>query len=329
MKRLIALLAPLTLLAACAGNPQTGGRPGWIDGPAAEWPDSAYLVGRGQSPSRAVAQDRARADLAKNFAVQVTETSTDTTRYESTDEDGTLTRQASRAVETRTDQLLQGVEIADLWRDPASGEYHALAVLDRLQAAERLRERIAEKDAATERAIALARAAADPLTAARHAGRAVALQVARAEADRLLRVVDPAGLGEPPARALDVLRADRDALLARIRIRTEVVADPTGDLAPLLAGAVADAGFAAREGEADYLLRARLDLTDHTDADGWHWARGTLQLELLQLPDHHPRGSIRWPVKASARDAATARQRALNTLRKRLARDLRQTLVSF
>ncbi len=331
--RLLACAGLVTLLAACATSPDTT-RPAWIDGPSKRWPASAWLVGRGQSPSRAIAQDRARADLAKNFSVRVAETSRDVTRYEGSQPSGksatgTVRRSARREIETRTEQILRGVEIADLWRDPQTGEYHALAVLDRMQAAAGLREFIADRDAATAREIALAREAADPLTAARHATRAVRLQVSREEAQRLLKVVDPSGLGEPSRWQLEVLRSDRDALLARVRIRTRVVADPVGDLEPLLAGAVADAGFAASADAAGYLLQARLELTPLIDEQGWHWYRGSLQLELLDLPDQHPRGSVRWPVKVSARDAGTARQRVLDEIGKRLQQDLRQTVISF
>jgi len=331
--RLLASTWLLALLTACAASPDAK-RPAWIDGPSKRWPSSAWLVGRGQSPSRAIAQDRARADLAKNFSVRVAETSRDVTRYEGSQPagkpaTGTLRQSARRDIETRTEQILRGVEIADLWRDPQTGEYHALAVLDRMQAAAGLREFIADKDAATAREVALAREAADPLSAARHATRAVNLQVAREEARRLLQVVDPSGLGEPSRWHLDVLRSDRDALLARVRIRTQVVADPIGDLEPLLAGAVADAGFAASAGEAGYLLQARLELTPLIDEQGWHWYRGSLQLELLTLPDGHPRGSVRWPVKVSARDPGTARQRVLDEIGRRLEQDLRQTVISF
>lgn len=331
--RLLACAGLVTLLAACAASPDAD-RPAWIDGPSERWPASAWLVGRGQSPSRAIAQDRARADLAKNFSVRVAETSRDVTRYEGSQPagksaTGTVRRSARREIETRTEQILRGVEIADLWRDPQSGEYHALAVLDRMQAAAGLREFIADRDAATAREIALAREAADPLTAARHATRAVTLQVAREEAQRLLKVVDPSGLGEPSRWQLEVLRSDRDALLARVRIRTQVVADPVGDLEPLLAGAVADAGFAAGSDAAGYLLRARLELTPLIDEQGWHWYRGSLQLELLDLPDRQPRGSVRWPVKVSARDAGTARQRVLDEIGRRLQQDLRRTLIAF
>ncbi|HID48226.1 MAG TPA: hypothetical protein EYP40_01195 [Chromatiales bacterium] len=124
--RLPVLPVLLALLAACTGPGDT--QPDWIDGVSKAYPAQSHLLGRGQSETRAIAQDRARADLAKVFEVRIREQSTDTVAFESkTDAEGQPTGQlatsARREVQTRTQQIIQGIRIGDLWRDPATGQY--------------------------------------------------------------------------------------------------------------------------------------------------------------------------------------------------------------
>jgi hypothetical protein len=80
--------------------------------------------------------------------------------------------QASRRLTTRADQIVEGIQIAEVWQDPQTGTQHALAVLPRLQTSMRLRQEIERLDAATRKYLDESRAAADILMkigAAQHA----------------------------------------------------------------------------------------------------------------------------------------------------------------
>ena len=57
-------------------------RPDWINAGSNKYPANAYLLGRGQSDNRALAQDRARADLSKIFQLRVIEESKDVVKFE-------------------------------------------------------------------------------------------------------------------------------------------------------------------------------------------------------------------------------------------------------
>jgi len=63
--------------ASLGDNDQEGARPDWIDGSSSHYPRMKYIIGRGQAEELAVAQDRARANIAKTFQVNVHERSTD------------------------------------------------------------------------------------------------------------------------------------------------------------------------------------------------------------------------------------------------------------
>jgi len=64
-----------------------------------------------------------------------------------------LEQAVDRHIRTQTDQLVEGIEIADVWRDPDRGTFYALAVLDRARAARRLRAQMAELDGRSEAAL--------------------------------------------------------------------------------------------------------------------------------------------------------------------------------
>lgn len=64
--RNVSLVFVLLLLVGCAPA-----IPDWIDGNSTLYPDDQYLVGIGYAPTRNNAEDRARAAIAKIFAVQV------------------------------------------------------------------------------------------------------------------------------------------------------------------------------------------------------------------------------------------------------------------
>lgn len=331
--RILFIPAMLALLIACAGPGDK--QPDWINGPGSQYPEQSFLLGRGQSETRAIAQDRARADLAKIFEVRINEQSSDTVRYQGTSdtagkETGQLSREASREVQTRTEQIVQGIRIGDLWQDPANGQYHALAVLDRNRAANDLRQAILQLDSATGREIALAKQETDLFRRIRHASRAVELQQARYGEQRLLKVIDPTGIGVPPVHNLARLQTDRDSLLQRVRIRVEVKDDPVDGLARLVEGAIAKAGFANTPGnEANHVLAADLRLHDFRDDKGWYWYRGSLQVDLLQLPDRKSLGTHRWDIKVSSANPQTALQRVRDAVNGKLAGELRDVITGF
>ncbi len=185
MKQLLTLLG-LLLLSACAQPPAN---PDWIAGEPGSYSDSRYLIGRGQAESVGVARDRARADLAKIFAVQIREQSSDQLLWQQGGEGlQGLQTSISRDISVQTDQLIEGVKIAETWQAETGGDYHVLAVLDRLQAGNRLRERINQLDDETAENIAHARnedTLPEQIAAARAA---LAAQVERQYVQKMLTI---------------------------------------------------------------------------------------------------------------------------------------------
>ncbi len=327
----IAALAGVLLVDGCARAPA---RPDWVAGNSAKYPATGFMIGRGQGASQTEAADRARAELAKLFQVAISDESTDTQSFERTTAGravGDERRwQVTRTVAAVTEQVLEGVHIADLWQDPKSELYHALAVLARAQSAARLRAQIAQLDRATAEYRHQAQAGNDALDRVGAASRALGAQHERQSLQRGLTIVDGSGHGVPPPWPIAQLRLELDNLIRQIHVATQVDADPLGGLPAALAGGLAVAGFTlANDASAQYMARATLTLNDLGQQEGWHWLRATLELELAESASRRVRGVKRWAIKASAREIEGARSRVRDQLIAILQRDLRATLIGF
>lgn len=328
MRWIIALLSIL-LVTACAQPPAA---PDWIDGEPKAYSIDRYLIGRGQAASAALARDRARADLAKTFTVKVRELSTDQLLWQ---QGGVglqgLQTQASRDIQTQTEQLIEGVQIADTWRAKEGGDYYVLAILDRFQVGNRLRSRINQLDNETAENITRARnekTLPEQISAARNAFSA---QLERRYEQQMLTIVDGSGMGVKPRYQLAELKNDFEQLLDRWKIAPKVIKDEFGDLQGLLAGALANAGILHRANvtEADYLLVGELSSEKLMETDGWHWLRGVLKISLLESKNGSILGSHQWSFKTSSRQAEMVKIRARKQLGETLDRELLQVLIGF
>lgn len=323
-----ACLAASALLVACAGTPDTHRVPDWVSGESARYRAADYLLGRGSAPRVDQAQERARADLAKAFEFRVVAHSEDVQTYERDGDAASSRSRGERRVASSTDKAVSGVRIAELWQDPQTREQHALAILPRLPAATALRQDIAAADEAIAHAIAQSRDATDGLRRAGAAQRAVALAVQRDELQRSLRIVDITGRGVAPAVGTERLRADADALLARLRFAARGEGE-VAELGALLAGALAHAGFTVSDAAPELILRGGLQIEEQGRRDGWFWLRGQITVTLADAASGEVRGRQAWTVKASGVEAEAARVRLLREVDSVLRRELRATLTGF
>lgn len=330
-KTLIATLGLTLLLTACAGGST---RPDWTDGNSKQYSNDHYLVGRGQASTQDDAKNRARADLAKIFQVAISAESEDVQSYRSvSDAKGGASRnenQVRRALTTRTEQIVRGIQIAELWQDPATKTHYALAVLPRSQAAAALRQQIESLDDATRSYIAQAQSSQDLFAKIGAASGALALQNERQGYQKSLMIVDRSGHGVEPQWSTAKLGADLDALLQRVRVAPRVTHSTLDGLDNALAGGLAAAGFAVQGGEqANYTLDGALDLDDLGRQEGWFWMKGTLEIKLSDRASGRVIGTRRWDIKAAGREPALARRRAMDQVEQILKAEMRKTVIGF
>ncbi len=325
------LLLLISVLAACSQSPKPNSQPAWIMGKDAKYPSSSYLMGHGEGDNLAVAKDRARADLAKVFSVDVSEQTKDVSSFtQSTTGPAKNSQDVSRNLSTRTDEMLQGVEIAETWQDPKTQEYYALAVLSRSKADMALRQQISELDAGTRVYLNQAQSSNDLFVKIANATQAVNAQTTRAGLQRELQVVDITGRGMPPEWSLGQLRADRSVLLARLKISAAATGQDADAVQKILAGALANAGFTTVTGAGDYTMTANLNYANLAlRGDGWYWITGTLQVTLAANNGGQAHGVRRWDIKVSATDPQLVQQRLMDQIALYLNSDIQSTVLSF
>lgn len=321
--------AAILLLGGCASQP-TPKQPDWVSGDSATYKSAQYLLGRGQAASQDDAKDRARADLAKIFQVAVVASSDDVQQFKSSAAGGQYESQTSRSISTRTEQIISGIQIAELWQDPVTRNFYALALLPRMQTAASLRQQIGQLDDATSNYITQSRNSNDLFIKIATANNALESQRERDTLQKTLQVVDITGRGVEAQWNAAKLKADLDVLLKRVRIAPQVAADSTPGLANVVAGALAQAGFMIETGQnPDFVLQARMNLIDVGIKEGWYWQRGSVDITLTEAANGRIRGTRHWDIKASATDRESAIKRALDQADAILKRELGATIIGM
>ena len=283
-------------------------QPDWVLGESAQYPNALFLTGQGAGETLELAKQYARADLAKIFEVKIAETSRDVQIVEIENQTATSQSQAERYISTQVDQILSGVEVAGTWQDPQSRRYHALVALNRDRTARMLREDIRHLDETTVQSIQKARQETDRLRLAARAYTAYVAQLERAEVQKKLRIVDPAGVGDPPELELAKLKADYEQVMARIHIKAQ---SPDKYVEDLVAAGLSQSGFGAdSQGGSGYVLKATLEKVPVIQRGNFYWLQAAMN---LQLQENNPaatvRGSDRWEVKVSATDKGLLEKR--------------------
>jgi hypothetical protein len=322
------------ILLACSGaGVKPGSEPDWVSGNSARYTNQRYLLGRGQADDTATAEDRARADLAKIFVVNINVADIDKQKFTSSTAgekpSSELTSEVSRTIVTSTGQILKGVQIADIWKDETSKTVHALAVLPRQEASHGIRQEISRLDSLTRLSIEEAANATQPLDKIAYARRAVIAQQDRIAHQQALQIIDPSGRGDPPQYDIAKLITDYEKLLPRVRIKPVMLGETRGIVASALPAALSSSGFTVTESDdADYVMEVSLKLAETFQKEGWYWGRGVL---LMNLRDRQNTvlGQKEWPVKASAREESEVMLRVEREADDILLRDLLPSILGF
>ena len=298
------------------------GRPDWVERESAEWPREMYLLGVGSADERAVAEDRARAGVAHIFTTHVSSALAASTAESSVRKERTAawTEQISVSEETRstTDKVLEGVEIVQVWQDPQSHQFYALAALDRQQAAARLDARLESLETS-----------ARPLRAhldapERATGLAAATRLLRLERDRRaldgeLRIVAPTR----PSRAVVEETAARE-LLARTSVGLTATGDDEGVVLDAVRSALVSLGFAvqAEAAGSDLVGEATVALDKLGNRDGWYWSRVRVEVVLKDSASARVFLNLSESVRDASRIDRESSRRVLAKISERLRKEI-------
>jgi len=348
--KFLAVIPVSLLLASCSASvPETSRaaaaadvpspRPSWIDGAAAGYPRGRFLTGVGAADDPGAAKDRARGEISRVFLTQVTmNTAVTAFEYSSESQGKTAVSSAQNVtqnVRSVSQKDLEGVEIAETWRDGPSGRYYALAVLDRSKALLVLEGRIRELDARLRDNGTQLAAAAEKMQKAKHALKSLELIKAREVLEADMRVLDPASVsGEGP----EVNAARREAFKALSGLDVVLVmsAENSGPVAAAVIKALNVLGIEARnassEGGADIAVDCSVEFSPVPDKDPrsrWKWSRGAATVNLKDVRTSR----IFLNFEASAKEASStgdeARTKTESALGRKISAEILRGIAAY
>ena len=341
MRALPSLLVLVLLTCSPAQVARAGhDRPDWVErGASGKYPDGLYLTGVGTGDTLADATDRARAEIAKRFKVQVHQDLT-VQRSVASSEDAagsawvadSSTRETTRTV---TDQTLEDVQVGETWTDPATARVYALAALHRGTAAERLVDRLHEVDGRIDAALKDADAAGG-LRALGHVLEARSLLATRKALREPLSILDGASWTEtaPTVQGPDLDRRVAD-LAGTVTVAVEVgppEALSATDVRNALARAITRGGLQRIDDPAQAAVVVRVGLDEQpvaqTNRQFSFWSIAA-SIELTDVARARTLGAARFEHREGALDARDARVRASGKLQEALVASFFETMRGF
>ncbi|HBT82152.1 MAG: hypothetical protein A2091_01475 [Desulfuromonadales bacterium GWD2_61_12] len=319
--KLLSILG-LLLLCGCAAT-----APPWVTGKTDRYPDQAYLTGVGNGRDRTLAEDRARSEIAKVFQVDVRSRETLEESHwlvrgregESSD----YRQSASSDLTAASGRVLQGVRIAEVWQDPASGEFYALALLERMPLAASLRSVIADLDSKIAAQIELAEGQTTGLRQLGYYLRAYRLLQERLPLAGDLAVIASDGRIPPPPLASGEVVARADRIAAALHVEVQLAGDREGIVAGGLLSALAATGMQfGPSAVADLRVNGTVlsEISPATGAVIWSLATARIDLKDAtgQQLDH---------LDVSVREGSQSQERADRLARELLGRRLAERLI--
>jgi hypothetical protein len=316
----------ILLMAACAAARAAERKPDWIDRESGRWPREMYVTGVGSADERAVAEDRARADLARVFTSHVSSALNATASEDDirTDRGNAHSERITVVDETRstTDKVLEGVEIAEVWLDTASRQTYALAVLDRQQAAARIEAKLDEL-AQTAKPLRARLAAADKVLALNAALRLLRLERDRRAVENELQIVLPSRERKPSTE--DGARE----LLSRVSVRVTVAGDDQDVVRGGLAKALGMVGLSlAATAEPDLVGEASVVRESLGLRDGWYWSRASVAVVLKDAASSRTLLQLTETARDASRAEGESDRRVLGKVSERLRSAVAAALVA-
>ena len=308
--------AILGLLTACVAA-----KPDWVDGKSKSYSNQAFLTGVGFDKKRTRAEDRARAEIAKIFQVNVqarntiNESSLLTKLGDANREE--YSQSATSTIETSTDKMLHGVQIAELYTDEKSRKAYALATLDRARASRGLREELASIDSTVRHLVGMAEENSSPLVRLAYYLQAVEANKNRAVTASDLTIVSPAGWATPTKYRQGDLVASAEKAAKAISVSIELDGDDQDIVDGAIVRALNDIGMKVVASGANVSLRGRVD-TDAYERASLNWVVASAQVEFV-IDDNRRLDSVRTKAREGTQVASMAESMAYERLGDKIA----------
>lgn len=218
--------------------------PDWINGTSNKYPADSFIIGVGIADTVDAARSAARAEIAKVFKARVAQSAQETAKERSTYDGKTSgSVEAQMTTKVSTDEILQGVEIAETWTNPKNRTQYALAVLNKVKLRTSLAQDLLDAEETVAAQIKSADAAASVIDKIRALTAALAAMDKKTEIGMKKRVVDPVAVPDVDAGTNRVkLVKQREAAMNKLRFVVFVEND-TNNIKSTVGKSLTSAGF--------------------------------------------------------------------------------------
>jgi hypothetical protein len=204
-----------TVICVSASTLYCASAPEWVTGSSKKYPDSGFVTGVGIGDTLDAARSSSRAEIAKVFKSRVTQASENTASEKSTVKDRALQSFGETKTESKTsvftDEVIEGVKVAETYFDKKKKTHYALAVLDRSKTRAALSVKIAEQEAILTSNLSAAEKSISPASKVRMLSGALDAFDRESALKARRRVVDPADIPDIGVQRQDILTKLADA----------------------------------------------------------------------------------------------------------------------
>ncbi len=313
-------------------------RPAWIEGQVPpSYPDSRFMVGMGQGGDLATAQDRARAEIAKQFSIKVEQlqkTLEDFTGMEgNTQQSWILKTSVSELTRTYVNQTLEGVAIRESFIDPESGQAYALATLERAPAVMRLERRVIALDFEIKSRVEQSGKGRSVVQKARPLVQALELMKEREIKNTQLTVVNAVGSGVSSLISPATLNEKLNRTLSELKVAITVEGDNAGRIREAVVKSLNNGRLTIQpevEG-ADLIVRGQVKQmkTNPENRTGFVFAKTRATLELIDNLDGTTFGLVEHTYRDGAKNWTDAQEKVLMRLADLIVTDFNQKFYGY
>lgn len=331
-------LAVIFILAVCSCGDKKNIRPDWVDGKSPKkYPARRFMIGIGEGEDLAKAQDKARAEIAKQFSVRVEQLVQSMQDYTGMEGDkGSSWIQKTKISEltrTYTDETIQGIEIRETWRSPGGGNVRALAVIERLPASARLESRIMELDGEIQARVKQSRATGKKLSKIRPLVQSLELMKERAVRNNHLMVLSPVGTGTDAELSPAELDAELVRTLSELRIGVSVSGEGNEEVRRALVKSLTNGRLSVvpEGGETDILIRGGVKAieTNVGNTTEFIFAEYEAAIEMVDQADGKVFGLVEHSFRDGAKNLDDAKRKTLKRFTRKIVEDMNGKLYHY
>jgi len=332
----VILFVALPILANAAKAPD------WIDGASKKYPEPRYFIGvgavamdkGGEKQQMNWAADRARAELSKILRIEVKSTTVAQRTVETLPGAKPETRSTQTDIVTAsTNEILDGVEIKEYYKDKRGKMIYALAVLDRPAAADRIKKQTEKMKADLSTEMDEGKNYQDKneiLLSIRHYNKAMALAREINGKNELLSVLDP--VWQPETNYESDIKKIIYGLTKMVSFDVKIEG-PAASVRPYVIQGLSEGGFVTKGEGGNYQLIGTTDVNYKGDMDMGpdlkvQIYQADLDMEIKNPKTNESVGALTWSVSANEKAAGMAEKSAVRALGRHVQKTIAEKILN-